>query len=125
MAKNPRVAWTFWAPKPQIQVNVSGSARWLAEQPAKELLLTKPQHSRKAYATLSAPGHPQTTADSGLPENWDDRSLAETNYAAKNFGVLVTDMSSMEILKLSRDGHQRLLGTIDSAKEWHLDWLIP
>ena len=125
VTQNPTVAWTFWAPKPQIQVNVSGSTRWLAEPQAQDLFLSMPQHSRKAYATLSAPGHPQEVPDSGLPENWEDRSLTETNYAAKNFGVLITEMSSMEVLKLSRDGHQRLLGTMQSNKDWHLDWLIP
>lgn len=125
VAHNPSVSWTFWAPKPQIQINVSGVAYWLEADKAGQLFQNMPQHSRKAYATLSPPGQPQAIPEDGLPNDWDSRELLQTNYAAENFGVLITTMKNMEVLKLSRDGHQRLLGTKKHEQSWKLDWLIP
>ena len=125
IAQNPAVAWTFWAPKPQIQINVAGQAHWLEQDKAREIFSSMPQYSRKAYATLSPPGKSQPLPEDGLPANWEDRNLAETNYAADNFGVLITSMERVEVLKLSRDGHLRLLGTRIDNQNWKLDWLIP
>lgn len=125
IAHNPAVAWTFWAPKPQIQINVSGKAHWLETEQAHKLFSSMPQHSRKAYATLSPPGKVQAEPEDGLPEDWQDRELSATDYAADNFGVLVTAADRIEILKLSRAGHLRLLGTRIDGQNWNLHWLIP
>lgn len=125
IAAHPAVSWTFWAPKPKIQLNVFGQAHWLATEKAQAIFRSLPQHSRKAYATLSAPGHPQQLPSDGLPENWDSRDLQQTNYAAANFGVMVTQIESMEILQLSREGHLRLRATRDLAQTWQLQWLVP
>lgn len=125
ISTNPKVAWTFWSPKQQLQVNVAGTAAWLNEGRANQFFKSMPKHGRKAYATLSAPGSPQQELTSGLPDNWEDIDIEATKYAAAYFGVLVTQMERLEVLQLSRSGHQRLLGTRGHGGNWTLDWLTP
>ncbi len=125
LERTPLVSWTFWSPKQQIQVNIAGKTTWLAKDAADQLFINLPKHSRKAYATLTPPGKPQEEATDGLPPDWEAISLEETSYAADYFGVVVTTITHMEVLQLSRDGHQRLLGRRTSENDWDLQWLIP
>ncbi|SER01358.1 hypothetical protein [Neolewinella agarilytica] len=119
------LSWTFWSPRHNIQFNGSGRSHWLGAEESQQLFAALPRHSRKAYATLSAPGSPAVEGDSGLPTDWKKRNLAATNYAADNFGVLITHLTEVEILFLSRDGHQRLSAKRQPFRTWEFQWLVP
>ncbi|MEM9260806.1 MAG: hypothetical protein AAGA62_14255, partial [Bacteroidota bacterium] len=83
-----------------------------------------PKHSRKAYATLQPPGALLSKPEGGLPPDWEERTLAETEYAATNFGVLRTTLQRAEVLRLGRNGHLRLRA-IRQNENWKLDWIVP
>jgi pyridoxine/pyridoxamine 5'-phosphate oxidase len=119
------LSWTFWSPRHKIQFSGSGKSHWLGAEESQQLFASLPRHSRKAYATLSAPGSPATDRTNGLPTDWEERSLAATDYAADNFGVLITHLTEVEILFLSRDGHQRLSAKRLPFRTWELQWLVP
>jgi pyridoxine/pyridoxamine 5'-phosphate oxidase len=122
---SPIMSWTFWAKGPGVQVNCSGPTDWLPEEIAKERFRSLPKHSRKSYATLSAPGQPQATATDGLPADWEDRSETATAYAAEHFGILCTTITHMEVLQLDRAGQRRMLAQREVDGEWRLTWLVP
>lgn len=119
------LSWTFWSPRHKIQFTGSGKSHWHGAKESQQLFAGLPRHSRKAYATLSAPGSPAAERSSGLPADWEERSLAATDYAAVNFGVLITHLTEVEILFLSRDGHQRLSAKRQPFRTWELQWLVP
>lgn len=118
------LTWLFWDSDTGLQFTGSGPTHWLTRQQANALFADLPKHSRKAYATLSPPSTHLQHASSGLPLDWDERSLAETDYARQNFGVLVTELDQAEILKLDRKGNLRLLASRNGA-EWDLQWVVP
>lgn len=119
------MSWTFWAKGPGIQVNCSGPTDWLPEQLANERFRSLPKHSRKSYATRSAPGQPQESATDGLPADWATLPDKATDYAADHFGILCTKITRMEVLQLDRAGHRRLLAERVVDGEWQLTWLVP
>ena len=126
LADNPLMAWTFWDKRHRIQVNAVGPTRWLPEAEARARFAALPKHSRKSYATLSAPGTPETDYTDGLPTDWAERPVDETDYAAEHFGVLVTTITRMDILRLRREGHERLRAVrAEGNQSFNLSWLVP
>jgi len=119
------MSWTFWDPESSIQVNASGPTRWLNRAASLERFQQLPRHSRKAYATLAAPGSQQTGYSDGLPKDWEERDKSATEYAAEHFGILCTALERVEILRLRREGHQRMLAERNEDGNWQLYWLIP
>lgn len=124
-AGSPYMSWTFWDPVANLQVNCSGPTDWLPAEQALEVFAGLPRHSRKAYATLAAPGTPQSTSTNGLPDDWTVRSVEQTDYAAEHFGILRTKITRLEVLQLRREGHRRLLATRTEGSEWQFSWIIP
>lgn len=119
------LSWTFWSPRHKIQFCGSGKTRWLEKEKSREIFSSLPRHSRKAYATLSAPGSRLVGGGSGLPSDWEERDLEATKYATDNFGVLITHLTDVEILHLSRQGHQRISAKRLPFRTWELQWLVP
>lgn len=118
------LAWTFWDRRAQLQVNAVGPARWLDAAAARSIFASMPRHSRKAYATLAAPGQSASGATDGLPDDWADKALADTDYAAAHFGVLVTRVQTLDILQLDRAGHRRARAERRGGG-FVAEWLIP
>ncbi|MEL7163444.1 MAG: hypothetical protein AAFN92_21985 [Bacteroidota bacterium] len=125
LAVHPRMSWTFWDPRQRIQFSGSGLTRWLPLRETDERFRQLPKHSRKAYATLAAPGTPLAEAGDGLPADWSQLSEAETDFARDNFGILVTWLDRVEILRLAKTGQRRLLATREAEAEWQLGWVVP
>lgn len=119
-----QAGWTFWSPRARIQVSASGPTDWLGTARTEAIYQSLPKHSRKAYATLSPPGTATDSLTDGLPTNWEDLPLEETDYASANFGILVTTIEEMDILQLHRDGHRRMRAT-RNGNDWSFTWLIP
>lgn len=123
-AGNTAMSWTFWSPRHKLQVTAHGESAWLPADRTLKIFRSLPKHSRKAYATLAPPGTPTDQPTSGLPDDWEKRKLTETDYALKNFGVMVTTVHSMDVLQLGREGHLRLRAD-RNGDDWDLNWLIP
>lgn len=119
------MSWTFWDPKKKVQVNARGPTTWLNEAAAQRRFQQLPKHSRKAYATLAAPGSQQADYSNGLPEDWEKLAGDATEYAAEYFGILCTTLVRVEILHLRREGHQRMLAKRSEDGVWQLCWLVP
>lgn len=109
---NPQVAMLFWDARHQWQLRLWAKAEQEQNEATIEALwATIPEHARKDYATLSAPGQPLPT-EPKLP--------AELNFdqARKHFVVLRFTVQRMDSLVLKREGHERML------LEWaHEQWL--
>lgn len=121
---NPLMSWTFWAPKQRIQFTGWGPTNWLEEEKAKERFQRLPKHARKAYATVKPPGTLLSSAESNLPDDWNQLSLAATDYVFANFGVLRTKLRYAEVLLLDRKKHLRL-GASRVDEKWELQWMVP
>jgi len=119
------ICWTFWSPRHHLQVTASGNAHWLEERESRTIFASLPKHSRKAYATIAPPGSPSIQPTDGLPDDWEQRDLSATDYAAVNFGVLITQLTEVEVLHLSREGNQRLQASREGSEPWRLEWLVP
>ena len=120
------MSWTFWDKRHRIQVNAAGPTAWLSQEQAAERFAALPKHSRKSYATLSAPGTAVSAYTDGLPNDWAERETEETAYAAEHFGVLITTITRMDVLRLSRDGHERLRAERDAEEQdFTLSWIVP
>ena len=124
---NQYLAWCFWDKRSQIQFTGYGPTQIVTSEESGRIFDSLPKHSRKAYATLSAPGHNladnQATA---LPQDWSDLSLRDTAYARDNFCVLRTELRAAEVLRLSRSGHERLRAKYEvGAAKWEFNWVVP
>lgn len=122
----PTASWTFWDKRHRLQTVARGPVRWLPEDEARARFRALPKHSRKSYATRSAPGTALQNYSDGLPPDWASRELAATDYAEEFFGVSVTTITTMDVLRLSRDGHERLRASRPAAGEdFTLSWIVP
>lgn len=119
------MSWTFWDRKRNIQINASGPTTWLSTNIANERFQQLPKHSRKSYATLAAPGRLLPGGSDGLPDDWEQRKAAETDYAGVHFGILCTRLDRMDILQLSREGHRRMLAERSGNEDWAFSWIVP
>ena len=123
---SPYTSWCFWDKRSQLQVVCTGLTTIADSKESAQRFDELPKHSRKAYATLSKPGHPVDTARDGLPEDWEQLTVEQTAYARDNFTLLRTEVTLVEILSLSRDGHRRLRAEYDDVgSTWVFSWIVP
>lgn len=121
----PRVQWLFWNPAKQLQIALSGQARLLDTIQTAEIFKQLPKYSRKTYAALHSPGSFLDQASDGLPPYWEKATLSETDYAQKNFCVLLCTLEKADILSLDKTGHKRLQATRDQGGAWQWQWVVP
>ena len=121
----PYASWCFWDLRSKLQITGYGTVTMDTGEAARRRLLALPKHSRRAYATLSAPGSSLGAAQSGLPADWDSLELEQTDYAADNFTILTTTLLEMDILELGRS-HRRLNAARPTGSDdWALNWVVP
>ena len=127
LLEHPYASWCLWDKRSRIQVTAYGAVEIVHDDTARQRYLSLPKHSRKAYATHAAPGLTLAGDSSdGLPDNWEELDLQATDYAAEHFAILTTRLLSMDVLALSRDGHQRLRATRQKVGgTWLLKWVVP
>ncbi|OAV45344.1 hypothetical protein [Lewinella sp. 4G2] len=124
--RSPYLSWCFWDPRSSVQVTALGEVTILDGPIARQRYLSLPKHSRKAYATRSAPGRIITDTPDDLPKDWDKLSQEETNYAAENFVILECRLLTVDVLQLGRNGHQRLRAQcIPGDDNWRLEAIVP
>ncbi|MCQ8897293.1 pyridoxamine 5'-phosphate oxidase family protein [Limnobacter humi] len=111
------VSLVFWNPKSNTQLRVWGTARIENDDVQTEQYWARvPDHARRDYATLSAPGSALNASD----EQAHDMSLAR-----QCFTVLLVQVDRLDCLQLSRLGHLRWGAQRNSQGEWMLQDLVP
>ena len=122
---NPVFSYLFWDGDHRIQFSGHGPTRWSTKAEARDIFAALPKHGRRAYATILPPSTSMATGGSGLPPDWEERTLPETDYALDNFGVLVTRLVYADVLLLDREGNRRLTAIRDASDHWQLRWIVP
>lgn len=110
LQQSPMASLLFYHPELKIQLVLYGSVTLHHHDALTVEFWQKiPVWGRQTYATLSAPGTVLENVGSGLPEFWrDNMTLAETEYAYAQFGVLVFQTTHWEALSLHRKGNLRV-----------------
>lgn len=111
-----RVALLFWNPKNNTQLRVCGNAGIeTSEDIVNSHWARVPDHARKDYATLSAPGTVEAAGSHAL--------LLES--ARMNFSLVWVDVHDFECLELKREGHSRTKWQRDANGIWQAVKLVP
>lgn len=120
-------AWVFYDAKRRLQVRVTGPARLAdaATTDARWKATSRP--SRKAYLVEPAPGTPVPTYTSGHPGDLDGPvvpTAAQSEAGRAAFAVVTTQVTTLEVLRTLREGHQR------ARFQWEgghgvSSWLVP
>jgi pyridoxine/pyridoxamine 5'-phosphate oxidase len=121
---SPQFSWLFWDPKKQLQFRARGRTKLLPREVSAARFDQLPKHSRKAYATPAAPGSPLLVAGDGLPQNWPNLELGETDYARENFAIFRTEIEEADLLLLNRSGHRRV-SVVKQRGGWTFRWIVP
>lgn len=112
LRRDPRACLLIWAPKPQLQLRLSGAIH-IATGPATDDRWRRvPPGSRVAYGSHPPPGTPL-----------DAPGDVETRDAADNFAVLTLALDRIDTLCLSRDGHRR--ASYARVDGWQGVWRAP
>lgn len=119
------ISWLFYDPSQQLQLRIQSSPVILLEAERKLIWQQLPVVARSSYASIAVPGSVNNSPTDGLPTDFYNRSLVETNYAEANFRVVDTIVYQMEVLKLERSGHRRTTFSWDTMREeWVGEWLV-
>ncbi|MEM9053648.1 MAG: pyridoxamine 5'-phosphate oxidase family protein, partial [Bacteroidota bacterium] len=101
ITQNPRATFLFWHPSAKFQLklktNISIHHR---DELAKSLYQQQPLRSQESYNTANAPGTEINTTKNPQAELRKD-------FIPDDFAVLACDVTEMEALQLSREGHIR------------------
>ena len=127
IAREPRVAWHFYAPDLKLQLRIAATAEFHATGPrADEGWARSALSSRRCYLAPRAPGAECDRPSPNLPEGILDRrpTEEETVPARANFGVVVTHATAIDWLYLGSAGHQRARFTC-AGDLWTGCWIEP
>ncbi len=120
------VAWMFWDAHKKVQIRASGPTTALDRELSSSIWNQLLVGGRKSYATLQAPGTPADDSTDGLRPDWSTLDPADTDLYFDHFLVLETEVTTLDILHLHPDGHQRAQFQWDSSrKDWNAQWVIP
>ncbi len=128
IAREPRVAWHFYAPELKLQLRVAALAEFHATGArADEGWARSALSSRRCYLAPRAPGAECDAPSPNLPDGILDRrpTEEETLPGRANFGVVVTRAFAIDWLYLASEGHQRARFTRGSDGSWSGSWLEP
>ena len=119
LAARPVLAWHFWNPRHQLQIRAIGSATLHTDDATADAAFARlSPHQQRSYAASPAPGAILPSPGDGLPPE------ARVADARARFCVVVSTISQIDVLVLSRAGHRRaLLRWTETA--WQADWCVP
>ena len=128
IAREPRVAWHFYAPERKLQLRVAAIAEFeSAGVRADEGWARSALSSRRCYLAPRAPGSACDAPSPNLPDGILDRrpTEEETIPGRANFGVVITRATGIDWLFLASEGHQRARFTRGADGSWSGSWLEP
>lgn len=119
------VAFTFYDARRRLQLRATGSAR-LAEPELTDARWDASNNpARKCYLVTPAPGTPLAEWQSGHTGELDQGRVPttdETHFGRQNFAVVVTQVHTLEVLRVERLGHRRARFTW-TCDGWNGTWL--
>lgn len=122
-------AWVFYDSPCRLQVRVWGTARVEHDTPlADEQWEQTRLMSRRCYLAPGAPGSVVNQQDPNLPLTFTrrDPTHEESEAGRAHFAVLVTEVHSMDVLRLRHDGHARARFSWDASGEQNESaWVLP
>lgn len=128
LARDPRVAWHFYASDLQVQVRARGMAAVHRTGPiADGAWAASALSSRRCYLAPRAPGAVSDVASPNLPESLRGRRPTEEETVAGrvNFAVVETRVDLLDWLWLASDGHRRARFARGADGRWSGCWLEP
>jgi len=128
IARDPRVAWHFYASDLKLQLRIAAIAAFHSEGPrADEGWSRSALSSRRCYLAPRAPGAECDGPSPNLPAALLDRrpTEEETVPARANFGVIVSRVKRIDWLFLGSTGHRRARFTQAEDGSWNGSWLEP
>lgn len=132
IARDPRVAWHFYASDLNLQLRVRGDATILADGPVADRAWdASAVTSRRCYLAPRAPGDVAEGPSPNLPEAVRGRrpTEEETRPGRANFLVVETRVVAIDWLHLASDGHRRArfarAGDVPNSTGWSATWIEP
>lgn len=114
LVKNPNVALLFFNHKSLLQIRIEGNAELIEDKLRLEEIWAKmPEHSKRDYTTLNAPGSKTSNA-----ENIDYFT------SSANFCAIRVSATQLEYLQLQRANHIRAAFEYKNEK-WEGRFLVP
>ena len=124
---DPRLTILAYDPALRVQLRMTGRVRVEADGPvANAAWAAASPLSRRVYLVETAPGAVLGTPESALPADLRDRrpTLAESEAGRANFAVMVAEITTLDWLRLGRDGGVRAR-FVREGDGWHGDWIAP
>jgi len=128
IARDPRIAWHFYAPERKLQLRVAAIAEFESTGArADEGWARSALSSRRCYLAPRPPGSACEAPSPNLPEGILDRrpTEEETLPGRANFGVVITRAVEIDWLYLASEGHQRARFVRGADGSWSGCWLEP
>ncbi len=127
LVDNPNTNLLFYDSeiKTQLRIKLSSNVNHKNEIASESWNNTK-IYSRKCYLTKKSPSSISLIPSDGLPNHLAgvDPSKEESEKGFENFAVITNKIQSIDWLKLSSQGHKRLLIIIEKMQP-EFKWLIP
>lgn len=120
--KQQVLSWLFYHPQKQLQLTAYTLPTILPTEETTQIWQQLPLHSRKAYATVAAPGSITEIPEDGLPSQFN---LKHSEEMINNFAVVDCQALHLEVLQLSRQGQRRAQFIRQPDNSWKANWLIP
>lgn len=112
---SPNISWLFYDAAERVQIRLYGNAEILHNTAANHYIWQRlPDYGKSDYLTKQAPGTVKNDTATSLDNSSD----------AKNFCIIKTNITNMDWLKLSREGHLRAKFDLENQK-WIGEWLVP
>lgn len=121
------VQWLFFDPRENVQIRCRGCARiHHRDDVARDAWQNVPPANRVNYCSVEPPGTEVPRPDPGWPQEWKERSpgAAELEAGFNHFAVIVTEVESIDWLRVHPSGNRRAGFYWDGA-QFSGVWLIP
>ena len=112
---NPHTTIHTYDAKKKLQIRIRAQTSMISDHPQRNRWRSMGLHRFQDYGTALPPGTP--LHDGSIPP-------ATLETARENFCILQALVTDIELLKLSRDGHQRVEWKRHDGL-WHLSKLVP
>ena len=124
---DPRHAWHFYDDGQQLQLRALAVASLHHDDHVADAAWSRLSPGSQRSYCASDPGARRDAHDSGLPTGWWSRRLdpEEVAHGRANFCAVRAQVTRLEVLHLSTDGHRRARFTYDGHLRVDATWLIP
>ena len=123
----PKTNFLFYDHKSKIQLRIQSTSKIFYNNNVTKFAWDQTRlSSRKCYLAQEPPSSKSIVSTDSIPRHLIgiDPSLEESEEGYKNFGIVSSQIESIDWLYLSSKGHRRLLIAVNNIKNSY-KWLIP